>query len=101
MITINEAKLYLRLDEDDDTEDNLIDLLISTAEEYIKSATGFKFENSVPERAKMIALFLVSHWYENRSITQTGKQVARIDMTARALIEQLRYSHNEDEYDAT
>lgn len=96
IITLEQMKHYLRLDEDEMIEDELINSLILTAEEYIKNATGFKFETTVPETAKLIVRLLVSHWYENRAI-ETSQATNKIDFTVKALLAQLTYSHTEDE----
>ena len=92
---------YLRLDNeisnDIDTM-TVLESLISTAEEYLINATGFTFETNVPERAKLIVKFLVSHWYENRGII-TSSPVNKVPYTIEVLITQLKYSHTEEAID--
>jgi uncharacterized phage protein (predicted DNA packaging) len=96
IITLDEARSYLRLDELDE-EDVLIEELVETAEEYVKSATGFTFESKVPYRAKLIVKLLISHWYDNRAIITTTPNVNKIPVSAETLLTQLTYSHVEDE----
>lgn len=95
LVTLDEIKLYLRLDETDTTEDQLLTSLITSAEEYVKEATGFKFETDVPERVKVIIKLLVAHWYENRELVST-KGISKIDFTIDALLNQIKYTHEED-----
>jgi uncharacterized phage protein (predicted DNA packaging) len=90
-------KLYLRLDEEDTTEDSLLIQLIETATEYIKEATGFTFENNVPERATLLVKFLVAHWYDNRVVSVTCKNGTNVGFTVEALLNQLKYTHSEGE----
>ncbi|MDO7487040.1 head-tail connector protein [Peribacillus frigoritolerans] len=95
IITLNEMKQYLRLEVADVAEDALLNALLLTAEEYIKNATGFKFETNVPETAKLIVRLLVSHWFENRAVV-TSSNLNKIDFTVNALLMQLTYTHTED-----
>lgn len=95
IVTLDEMRSYLRLD-DNTEEDILIESLLLTAEEYLKSATGFTFALKVPETAKLIVKLLVSHWYENRGIV-TYSPTNKISFTVDTLLAQLRYSHHEDD----
>lgn len=60
------TKQFLRLDEHYKYEDELLKHLIATAEEYIKNATGQKFDKEKNVH-KQIVLLLVTSWYENRN----------------------------------
>lgn len=66
IITIEEAKQYLRLDGDE--EDFLIESLITAAEIYLKNATGNTFDNT-NHLARLFCITLVTDWYENRGLT--------------------------------
>ena len=44
ILTLTEIKQYLRLEPEYTDEDDLLRDLLLVAEEYIKNATGFKFE---------------------------------------------------------
>ncbi|MGE7216590.1 head-tail connector protein [Priestia koreensis] len=87
-VTLEEMKLYLRVDED--LEDDLIESFIKVAEEYIFNATGKKFDENAPETAKLIVKLLVSHWYENRAIT-TNQPSNLIDFSVRSLLSQIEF----------
>lgn len=60
------VKQFLRIDEHYDHEDELLNHLIDTAEEYLKNATGHKFDQKMNIH-KQIVLLLVTSWYENRN----------------------------------
>lgn len=66
IVTIEEVKLYLRVD--NDLEDTLIIDFINTAEELIEGILRYpltEFEE-IPEAVKTTVLFIVSNMYEKR-----------------------------------
>ena len=63
-LTLNEVKNFLRLDTSDD--DTLLEIYISTAEEYVKSACGSQVDLDNP-KAHTVMLMLVGDYYEKRS----------------------------------
>lgn len=67
IVTLEEAKAYLRVDFNDD--DNLINSLINTADEYLKAAISETYD-SKSERAKMLALIVVGDLYDNREMSE-------------------------------
>ena len=82
-MTLEEAKLYLRVDTDDD--DTLIQALITAAESYVKQQTG-KIKKTVvvdgeptetdiatDELYNLCVKLLLAHWYENRGVETSGK----------------------------
>ena len=84
-MTLDDAKLYLRVDTDDD--DTLIQALITAAESYINQQTGKTKrivgidQNGQPiyedikesELWKLAVKLLLAHWYENRGVETSGK----------------------------
>jgi len=91
IVTLEEAKLYLRVDGDDD--DVLITSLIQAAEEYIKNATGKTFDSS-NSLAKLLCLVLITDWYENRA--QTDKISEKYRFTVQTILGQLKYRPEEE-----
>ena len=78
IITLEEVKGYARIDIDED--DQLLETLIASAEEYLRNATGKEYpekdENGSKinyELEKICLQLLVAHWYEQRSPTGNGK----------------------------
>lgn len=99
IITLSEAKKQCRLEEDDTFEDDYIKMLVSSADEYVRDATGFLFPdpNKVPKRAKLAALMLVEHWYNNRGVQLTGMTSSpSLEFSVRQLLRQLEYSYIEE-----
>lgn len=96
IVELDEMKKYLRLELIDNEEDELIESLILSAEEYLKNATGFRFTNNVPALAKLIIKMLVTHWYDNRDIV-ADVYMHKIEYSVNVLINQLKYSHIEEE----
>lgn len=90
ILTLQEAKEFLKVD--NDIEDSLIQGLITSAEEYIKNATGKVFD-STNELAKLACKLLVSHWYENRSIVGDAK---KIEFSLDVILTQLKYCYESD-----
>lgn len=63
MLTLEEAKGYLRIDFEDD--DVFIEKLIKASERYIKNTVS-DYESN--ELVDIVQLLLIQHWYYNRSI---------------------------------
>lgn len=63
-MTVNEAKEWLRIDNDDN--DYIIESLLEATSEYIEQATGVVTEEGEEDRplVKTIKKFLLSLWYD-------------------------------------
>lgn len=94
MISLKEAKVFCRIDNDE--EDALIKTLIKTANDYIESACGKNYDKD-SEKAKLCQGLLVNHWYENRSLIGNKKA---LPYSIESLLLQLRYdTESSDEND--
>ena len=80
-----EVKTYLRIDHD--LDDELLKMLVSTAEKFILGS--IEVEMTADKRFDYAVTLLVSHWYENR-IATSEKAFAEIPFGVTALIHQLR-----------
>lgn len=89
IISLNEAKSYLKLDLDYTDEDTDITDLITAAETYLTNAGCVL--NSGDEVAKLAEKMLVVHWYENRETTGQGNL---LDFGLQSLITQLQYCYD-------
>ncbi|WP_131102273.1 head-tail connector protein [Bacillus sp. SYJ] len=85
VLTLEEAKKYLRVDGDE--EDNLITSFVIAAEMYIKNATS-KNVNLKSELAKLAARILIAHWHENREAVGKAEQLA---FSLQSILVQLQY----------
>jgi uncharacterized phage protein (predicted DNA packaging) len=72
IITLQEVKEYARIDIDED--DQLLETLITAAEEYLKNATGKEYPETDEsgnkinyELEKIYLQLLISYWYEKRT----------------------------------
>lgn len=90
---LNELKLYLRVDGDED--DSVLADLKKAAEEYLSNAGVAK--NYDKELYKLAIKLLVSHWYENRAIVGKADKLA---FSLDSIILQLKYTQ-EDETEVT
>jgi uncharacterized phage protein (predicted DNA packaging) len=86
IISIDEAKEWLRIDHNDEV--STIDMLIHAAEAYLKNATGHTFD-STNHLAKLFCLVLVTDWYENRDMI--GKTSDQIRPIINSILMQLTY----------
>ena len=93
LITLDEAKEYLRIDGDEDN--TLINTLIKVSEEYLKNATGRSFDDT-NNLARLFCLILVVDWYENRGLT-AGKVGDKIRPVINSMLAQLNYCYEEVE----
>lgn len=84
-MTLDDAKLYMRVD--DDADDTLITSLITAAQQYIERKTG-KVYKPEDELWNLCIKQLVSHWYENREVqaTSTRSNLVTIDHTVDTMI---------------
>lgn len=95
LVSLEEVKEYLKLD-DYDEEDNLINLLIQNAEIYIEDAVRpiEEMGEKSKAKAKLLALVLISDFYENRSFnTNLGKSTGvseKVRYTVQSMIFQLQ-----------
>lgn len=92
MMTTLEIKNYLRIDHT--LDDNLIDNLYQSAQEYVKNAIDVEAEVKSFAKYKLFdraALLLTAHWYENRlASVQTAGGSTNIPYGVTPLIQQLR-----------
>ncbi|WP_432408554.1 head-tail connector protein [Wukongibacter sp. M2B1] len=96
-MTLNEAKLYLRLEEDYLEEDDLLSALIVFSEEYIKNATGKTSEFfSENELYKLAQKMIISHIYDNRLPVVVGSITKKLEFSLRSILIQLQYSYEEE-----
>ncbi|WP_304160045.1 head-tail connector protein [Phascolarctobacterium succinatutens] len=65
-VTLEQAKNYLKVDEDITDDDELISSLISAASDYVERTTG-KMADGSP-LCELCVKQLVAHWYENRAV---------------------------------
>ena len=99
-MTLEDAKIYLRVDADDD--DDLIQTLITAAEAYINGQTGKTKkivgteEDGQPiyedikesELWKLAVKLMLAHWYENRGVEKASSRanIAKISHSVDALV---------------
>ncbi|MCY7478853.1 head-tail connector protein [Paenibacillus larvae] len=69
MITLEEVKTYMRIDNEDD--DRKLSSLLFSAVSYMKNAVGSGLDSN-DELYKLACCMLVCHWYENAGVT--GKE---------------------------
>lgn len=65
-VTLEQAKNYLKVDEDITDDDELISSLINAASDYVERTTG-KIADGSP-LCELCVKQLVAHWYENRAV---------------------------------
>lgn len=86
-MTLEEVKIYLRVNEDEDEEDIFISSLQKAAEIYMKNAgvvVGYE-----DELYKLAIHMMVLHWYDNRGIVGENKEIPH---TLQPIIIQLQHS---------
>lgn len=66
-VTLEEVKNYLRVTYDDD--DELLKMLISAADEYLKAAIHEKYDSEL-SRSKLLVMLVVSDLYDNRELNE-------------------------------
>lgn len=100
LVTLDEIKEYLKLD-DYNEEDNLLNLCIENAEIYIEDATRpiEQMGEKSKKKAKLLALVLVSDFYENRNFSMNATRnmtlSEKVRYTVQSIILQLRLRGDE------
>lgn len=94
ILTLEEVKQFLRLEQDYTEEDILLTALRDTAEEYLKNATGAIFDSTNP-LAKLFVQVLICDWYENRSFMVEGKTSEKVRFTIQTILAQLKYCYTD------
>ena len=67
ILTVNEVKIHLRIEDDD--EDAYLESLIAQAQAVAEDFCRVSFEadyDTVPEPVRLAVMLMVSHYYENR-----------------------------------
>lgn len=97
MLTLQEVKQWLRLEESDTTEDALLQSLIAAAEDYLRSALASWIDPAKNPPAKVAAMAIIADMYENRSAViddpRGAAQASGMRPTIRALIAQLQHAY--------
>lgn len=90
LITLEEVKEYLKLD-DYNEEDNLLKLLIENAELYIEDATRpiEQMGEKSKKKARLLALVLVSDFYENRSLNMNTAKNMSVSEKVRYIVQSM------------
>lgn len=89
---LDEIKLYLRLDTDD--EDELLKSFQLSAEEYLANAGVIKdYEKNL---YKLAIKLLISNWYENRIPVLSGSISKKIEYSLQNIITQLQLYEDEE-----
>ena len=90
MITVDEAKKYLRIEPEYTDEDEDISAIIAAAEQYLLNAGCIL--NDGDELAKLAEKMLVVLWYENRESIGNADE---LPFGLRNIIEQLKYCYED------
>lgn len=73
MVDLELVKLHLRIDFDDD--DDYLETLIDVSTEHVTALTGIVNDGAAPSGYDMACLFLIAHFYANRSATTDVNKV--------------------------
>jgi uncharacterized phage protein (predicted DNA packaging) len=88
LVTLTEAKAWLRLEPEYTAEDGIIQTLADAAELYLKNATGVQYDETNP-LARLLVQVLVADWYENREAI--GRATDKTRFTVDSILAQLSY----------
>lgn len=88
LIKLNDAKIFLKVDYDDD--DLTIESLIKASESYLKNATGKEFTNN-NDLAVLYCKVLINEWYNNRDLMLRKTVSEKVSFTLQSILLQLQY----------
>lgn len=100
IVELGLVKKYLRLEEDWTEDDNLLELFIENAEGYLLDAGVIldEMNTKLMQKAKLIALILITDWYENRILISktTSTTSEKIRYIVESMLLQLKYCYIEE-----
>ena len=76
MITLDEAKAYLRIDLPDEKDLAMLQLAIDASERWMISAVGACYDDTDP-KAKELQLMVIADLYDNRTTTELNQYNVR------------------------
>ena len=88
IIDVELAKKWLRVDADD--EDDIVELLVDAAEEYLEDATGKQFD-ATHKKARLFCLVLVADWFDNRELIGQ-KPSEKVRASIQSILAQLQHA---------
>ena len=98
-ISINDLKNTLRIEQDDDSLDQLLTMYLLSAKDYVVNAVGCEPEND--ELFKMAVISMAVFFYQNPDLSKqtAASKYSYQFVSMNALINQLRgkYYHDESE----
>ena len=102
-LTLADVRDYLSIDFEDEKTDNLLKNLMGVADAYLKGAIGDNYPKE-DDRAKQIALLMISDLYDNRSMDgKNGVNTRRLidDFSLQLRMELRRKSYESSDSDTT
>lgn len=88
ILTLDETKKWMRVDDDDDS---IIEIIIGAVETYLHNAVEVEFDEN-NQLAKLYCLVLCADWYENRDLI--GQQPSdKVRFTIQSIMTQLQYAY--------
>lgn len=93
MLTLQEAKDFLRLEHDE--EDAFVSSLLLAGSSYIKNATHSQVDET-SELFKVALRMLILHWYENRNTVVIGKIPKSLEFALESILIQLAYTSGDE-----
>jgi len=76
MITLDEAKAYLRVDLADENDERMLELAIGAANRWMISAIGIGYDEDDP-KAKELELMVIGDLYDNRTTSEISQNNVR------------------------
>lgn len=76
MITLDEAKAYLRVDLADENDERMLELAIGAANRWMISAVGIGYDEDDP-KARELELMVIGDLYDNRTTTEINQYNVR------------------------
>ena len=76
MITLDEAKAYLRVDLADENDERMLKLAIGAANRWMISAIGIGYDEDDP-KARQLELMVMGDLYDNRSSSEISEKNVR------------------------
>lgn len=88
-MTLEDVKLYLRIDTDE--EDSELQQLINASIGYIEATTGKKYSDSLP-LMEQLSLLLISHWYTNRNLANKSSVISEYPHSITDMLISIKYN---------
>lgn len=92
-IDVKMVKEYMRIDFDDEANDRMIDVFLTSAKSFTQSYLKWNFNEmeDIPEEINIAILAITEHWYKNRGVLSDESTVNELPYVFSGILDMHRH----------